>query len=62
MNLSNFANMDPHLLLSLINMKLRDEFESLDDLARYYDIDAQALITRLKTVGFEYQAKQNQFR
>ncbi len=39
MDLNNYASMDPVMLMSIINMKLRDEFDSLDDLVRYYEID-----------------------
>ncbi|MBV7690608.1 DUF4250 domain-containing protein [Limnobaculum sp. M2-1] len=54
--------MEPHLLFSIINMKLRDEFESLDDLARSYDIDQEALIKKLLDAGYQYQPSNNQFR
>ncbi|MBK5142507.1 DUF4250 domain-containing protein [Budviciaceae bacterium BWR-B9] len=58
----NFLAMEPHLLFSIINMKLRDEFESLDDLARSYDIDQEALIKKLLDAGYQYQPSNNQFR
>ena len=62
MNLSNFSNMDSNILLSIINMKLRDEFDSLDDLVRFYDIDRAELVAKLKSAGFEYHAEHHQFR
>ncbi len=62
MNLTQFATMDVNLLLSIVNMKLRDEFESLDDLARFYEIDPHALEQKLKEAGFEYQKPLNQFK
>ncbi|MBK5072807.1 DUF4250 domain-containing protein [Budviciaceae bacterium CWB-B4] len=58
----NFLTMDPHLLFSLINMKLRDEFESLDDLVSSYEIDRDALIKKLSDAGYQYQLSNNQFR
>ncbi|WP_159217265.1 DUF4250 family protein, partial [Klebsiella pneumoniae] len=40
MNLANFATMDPIMLMSIINMKLRDDFGGdLDKLVNYFDID-----------------------
>lgn len=62
MALQNFQNMDPHLLLSIVNMKLRDQYESLNDLARSYDINADSLCCRLSAAGYEYQASNNQFK
>ena len=54
MNLANFESMDPILLFSLINTKLRDDFAGdLDKLARYYDIDRSKLETKLAAAGFE---------
>jgi hypothetical protein len=35
---------DPMMLVSFINMKLRDEFSSLEDLCSDMDIDKQQLI------------------
>lgn len=44
MNLANFATMDPIMLMSIINMKLRDDFGGdLDKLVNYFDIDRSAL-------------------
>ncbi|MGL5336237.1 MAG: DUF4250 domain-containing protein, partial [Enterovibrio sp.] len=39
MNLDNFLKMDPNLLLSIINMKLRDQFSTLASLCVFYEID-----------------------
>lgn len=62
MDLAKFDSMDPVMLMSIVNMKLRDEFDSLTDLARYYDIDANALTAKLAAAGFDYLAEQKQFR
>ncbi len=50
------------LLLSIVNMKLRDQFSSLHDLARYYDVEAEAIEQALKAEGVKYCAGQNQFK
>ncbi|SUB82685.1 Uncharacterised protein [Pragia fontium] len=62
MSLQNFLTMDPHLLLSIVNMKLRDNHESLEDFTRSYDIDLQALCDKLSEAGYHYQASNNQFK
>lgn len=54
---------DSFMLLSFINMKLRDgEYDSLQDLCSSLDIDENDLINKLKEAGFEYNEKLNQFR
>lgn len=62
MDLSNYRHMDPNLLYSLINTKLRNDYEDLDDLTRSLDIDREELEERLAKAGFIYHADQNQFR
>ncbi|EJE8557223.1 DUF4250 domain-containing protein [Vibrio vulnificus] len=63
MNLANFASMDPIMLMSIVNMKLRDDFVGdLDKLVRYFDIDRAALEAKLATAGFEFLPDAGQFR
>lgn len=62
MSLANFKTMDPFILLSAVNMQLRDEYTSLDELCSTNDIDKNELLEKLKVAGFEYNASQNQFR
>ena len=52
---------DPMMLFSVINMKLRDFYGSLDELCADLHIDRQELEEKLKSVGFEYNAEQNKF-
>lgn len=53
---------DPFMLLSVVNMKLRDEFKSLDELCSALDLDRNSLIEKLSSAGFEYNPAINQFR
>lgn len=53
---------DPFMLLSMVNMKLRDEYPSLQKLCSGMDIDKEELVTRLRAAGFEYMESINQFR
>lgn len=63
MNLANFATMDPIMLMSIINMKLRDDFSGdLDKLVSYFDFDRSALEAKLASAGFEFLPQVGQFR
>lgn len=53
---------DPFMLLSFVNMKLRDEYPSLDALCDDLDIDRNQLESKLKDAGFDYMPEINQFR
>lgn len=52
---------DPFMLFSFVNMKLRDEYATLDELCKSLDIDRSALEEKLKAAGFEYSAENNKF-
>ena len=54
-------NMDVFILMSWINTKLRDEFDSLSNLCTTYDLDIEMIIIRLKEIGYFYNEKNNQF-
>lgn len=55
----NFS--DDFILLSYVNTKLRDEFDSLDDLCDSLNFDKTELLARLKGVGFVYNESDNKF-
>lgn len=52
---------DPIMLLSAVNMKLRDFYPSLDDLCNDLGEDKAAICAALREVGYEYSAQHNQF-
>ena len=52
---------DPNMLYSVVNMKLRDEYPSLDALCQGMDIDKSDLLTTLEAAGFHYDAATNRF-
>lgn len=52
---------DPMMLLSVVNTKLRDCYESLDALCIDMEIDKDEIINRLAGAGFEYNKEQNKF-
>lgn len=53
---------DPMILLSFINLKLRDEYSSLDALCDGLDVDKAEIVDKLSAVGFAYNETTNQFR
>ena len=52
---------DPMMLFSVINMKLRDFYPSLDALCEDMNVDKQELIEKLAAFGFEYSEEHNKF-
>ena len=52
---------DPMILFSVINMKLRDFYPSLDALCDDLDEDKQALLETMAAAGFRYDAGRNAF-
>ncbi|HCL4576396.1 DUF4250 domain-containing protein [Clostridium botulinum] len=54
-------NMNPYILLSLVNTKLRDEFENFKDFCKTYDLREDEIITKMKTIDYKYDSEINQF-
>ncbi len=52
---------DPAMLMSLINMKLRDNYSSLEELCEDMDISREELLKRLGDAGFEYSEENRRF-
>ena len=52
---------DINILLSFVNMKLRDEYASLGDLCASLDEDESELTARLERAGWRYDEALNQF-
>ena len=52
---------DPIMLLSMVNLKLRDFYPSLDALCDDLDEDKAALCAKLSAAGYEYDSTRNQF-
>ena len=52
---------DINILLSFVNMKLRDEYASLGDLCASLDEDESELAARLEGAGWRYDEALNQF-
>lgn len=52
---------DPVMLLSFVNLKLRDFYPSLDALCEDLEADRDALCAKLSAIGYEYSPARNQF-
>ncbi len=52
---------DPYILLSFVNTKLRDEYDSLEELCAALDADEAALRKTLAALNRAYDAARNQF-
>ena len=52
---------DPVMLLSFINMKLRDQYASLDALCDDLNVLSVELEEKLGEIGYFYNAKENRF-
>lgn len=53
---------DPNMLLSYMNMMLRDRYSSLEDFCLTNDIEINEITDKLKAIGYQYDEKLNQFR
>lgn len=52
---------DPVMLLSVINLKLRDYYKDLDALCEDLSVEKEDIIRRLETINYHYNAENNQF-
>jgi hypothetical protein len=61
MNREQLLSMDSSMLLSIINMKLRDSFSSLELLCEDYDLASEEVNSKLNSIGYVYNLNSNQF-
>lgn len=52
---------DPVMLLSFVNLKLRDYYDSLEKLCEDLDIDQSELEDKLASIDYYYHKEQNKF-
>lgn len=53
---------DPVMLYSFLNTKLRDFYSSLEALCEDMDLNQEEILTKLASMGFVYDEKENRFR
>jgi len=52
---------DPNMLLSYVNLKLRDYYSSLEALCDDLDVSRAEIEEKLGSIGYSYQEERNQF-
>ena len=52
---------DPVMLLSFINLKLRDYYSSFEALCDDLDVDAKEITDKLAAIDYHYSSEKNQF-
>ena len=52
---------DPMILLSYVNLKLRDFYGSLDALCEDMDLDKAEIVDKLAGIDYRYDSEKNQF-
>lgn len=52
---------DPVMLLSFVNLKLRDYYASLEALCEDLDVDKEELVSKLAGIDYHYNSERNQF-
>ena len=52
---------DPFMLMSFVNMKLRDYYSDRDELCADLDVDKEIITNILGSIGMEYNPETNKF-
>jgi len=52
---------DPVMLMSFVNMKLRDQYDTLEDFCQDYGLTSDKLQTTLAAAGFQYSPENKRF-
>ena len=52
---------DPVMLLSFVNLKLRDYYKNLDALCEDLDVDRREISEKLAAINYHYDEGRNQF-
>ncbi len=52
---------DPAMLLSFINMQLRDFYPSMEELCKALDVDKAEIDEKLAMIDYEYDADTNRY-
>lgn len=62
MEMQNYQTMDPHILYSLVNTRLRNSRRGIRALLADEDIDLADFLAHMAHYGFIYNEETNQFR
>lgn len=58
----DITTMDPNILVSIINMKLRDYYINLNILCEDMELNKELIQNKLNSIGYYYIEEQNQFK
>ncbi|WP_044035472.1 DUF4250 domain-containing protein [Candidatus Arthromitus sp. SFB-rat-Yit] len=58
----DFLKMDKNMFFSIVNMKLRDEFDSIEEFCSYYDIDLEDIKEKMNSFNMKYYSDINQIK
>ena len=59
--MNNLPN-DPVMILSFVNMTLRDSYKGLDAMCDDLCADKDEIISKLSGIGYEYDEQENRFK
>lgn len=62
MDTQDFNKMDSFIALSFINTKLRDEYNSLENLCSSLNLNKEQVIAKFETIDYKYDRSHNQFK
>ena len=62
MNLARYEKMNINTVFNMVNMKLRDEFQNIEELCRYYNIEMEIFKRKLFDAGYKYNKKKKCFQ
>lgn len=52
---------DPVMLLSFVNMQLRDHYANLSDFCKAFGVEEDDITNKLETIDYKYESSTNQF-
>lgn len=52
---------DPVMLLSFVNLKLRDFYKDLDSMCEDMDVNKNEIVQKLEAIDYYYDKEQNKF-
>ena len=58
----DLLKMDKNMFLSIVNMKLRDEFGEIEDLCSFYGVKKEEVFEKLKEFNLYYEREINQIK
>ncbi|WP_087025786.1 DUF4250 domain-containing protein [Thaumasiovibrio subtropicus] len=62
MEVHNLLQLDSRIALGIINERLRLDCDSMEELVLRYELDVEALISKMGDLGYHYDPITNQFK